>query len=291
MNLKSFLYRAYLKANHGRDSWHRRFYRPSVRIVRAANKVWFVEGDKRLEAATLVSMVGTFGGRVNVLLSGPSVRQIKALGRVHEHRLVCVNGSPAILDDDSSRFFMYHVNDTGYIRNNPEAFRKNAARAEWTLIDYRAIFLMLRLGIESIPETKFVVFDNWAWPLANAVHEIPELADQPRKGEAFLSKDPSLGLANAGTVAYTAAQALWHWGFERVYFYGLDLNAKGRAYNEASPQPQRLDKVFECIIEPAFDLLRENTADGSCRFFNCSPDSRLSDAVMSKLEPDASFDG
>ncbi len=287
---RNFIHRACLRCCHGKYAWHRRFYRPGVGVVRGGGRVWFVEGGRREEAATLESLARRYSGRVNVLLSGPSARGIRSLARLLESPLVCVNGSPALLGDQLPDYFMYHVNDTGYIRNNPGDFIAYAAKAEWTLVDYRAVYLLLRLGIETLPGTRFVVFDNWGWPFLNAIGEIPLIAGQPRLGEACLSTDPALGLANAGTVAFTAAQALWHWGFEDIYFYGLDLNARGRAYAEAKPQPQRLDKVYTRIIEPAFELLRNETSELPVRFFNCSPDSRLPEAVMPRLDPEASFD-
>jgi hypothetical protein len=284
MDLELQLYRLFLRFGLGRSSWHRRFYRPSVKVVKSDAKCWFQEGSLTIEAATLSSLKHTFSGRANVLLSGPSVKGIEKVEALNAEKLVCVNGSPAIFKESIPRFFLYHVNDTGYIRNNPKDFVRYAARAEWTLVDYRAVYLLLKLGLLPLQDTKLVVFENWGWPYSNGLSEIQKIANQPSLGEASLSLDPSLGLANAGTVAFTAAQALWHWGFEKVYFYGLDLNQSGRSYEEAKSQPQRLDKVYFRIIEPAFQLLVNMSGKDGIEFYNCSDDSRLPETIMAKVD-------
>lgn len=283
-------YRLYLKACYGKRGWHRRFYRPSVRVVRGASGIYFEEADLSIRAEPIEAHNGLCAGRANVLLSGPSAKTVADPRRLLEHALVCVNGSPAIFGKELPGFFLYHVNDTGYIRNHLEDFLNYAGKAEFTVIDFRAVYLLLSRGVGSIPGTRLVVFDNWAWPHANQVGEIPEIAAQPRLGEARLSTDPSIGLANAGTVAYTAAQILWHWGFEDIFFYGLDMNSKGRAYKEAKAAPQRLDKVYSRIIEPAFQLLTQTVDPEKTRFYNCSPESRLPEHIMPKVEIERSFE-
>jgi hypothetical protein len=284
-----WFYRLYLRSCYGKKAWHRRFYRPSVTTVQGGEKVWFEEDEKVMEGVNAAALTGRFHGRCNVLLSGPSVKKIADPRRLLNSPLLAVNGSPGIFGEDLPEFFVYHVNDTGYIRNNLENFCRYAVKAEWTVIDFRAAYLLLKLGVSNLSGTRFVIFDNWGWPYQNSLGEIQRIANPPRLGEVYCSTDLGLGLANGGTVAYTAAQLLWHWGFQNIYFYGLDLTSGGRAYVEKKAQPQHVDKVYQRIIEPAFRLLRRETETCGVSFYNCNPESRLPAEVMELKEMEASL--
>lgn len=288
-NLSNRAYRAYLRIFCGRENWHKRYYRPSVHVVDSGEQLWFEEAGRVVEALPLRALKSRFEGRCNVLLSGPSVRSITQLERVAENDWIGVNGSPAALGDKPPRMRIYHVNDTTYLRNSLEAFLRFAALAEYTVIDFRAMYELLRLVGDALPQTTWVVYDCWAYPLTLPLGKIQAVVRPPEYKGIHWSPDLGWGLATGGTVAYTAAQIAWHAGYGSLYFYGLDLTDSGRSYREDASQPQMLDKSFERVIQPAFELMVRETKDSGFEVFNCNPHSRLSSDVIPQLNPEDSF--
>lgn len=285
---KDLMYRLCLQVLHGREAWHRRHYRLGVHVVEGTGRVWFEEAGRIVEALTLPALSGQFSGRCNLLLSGPSVRNISKPRRLAEHDWIGVNGSPGLFGEQIPRMRIYHVNDAAFIRGSLENFLRYAAHADYTVVDYRAMYEILRLAIDDLPETTLVVYDSWNHPHRLPVGKIQQLAGPPQHRGVYWSHDPQLGLAPGGTVAYTAAQIAWHGGYRSLYMYGLDLTNSGRFYNEEKPQPQMLDKAFADVIVPAFELLVREAA-GQLAVFNCNPTSRLPEKVLPKLDAETSL--
>lgn len=283
-SLLNFAHRTYLRLGGGKSRWHQRFYRPSVNIVRSDSKIWFEEGSVVLEAQPLHALKGVFKGRANLLLSGPSVKGLSRPVVLAESDLICVNGSPSIYDASIPDMRIYHVNDATFIRNDIDRFIRFSKKAEFTIIDYRAVYELLRLAPERLhDETKWIIYDSWGYPLNNALGDIPRLAKVPEYQGIYISNDLRLGLAVGGTVAYTGAQVAWHGGYDSLYMYGLDLTNSGRSYSETSAQPQMLDKSYERVIVPAFELfVREAMATGF-QVYNCNPNSRLPSSILPHL--------
>jgi KDO transferase-3 len=286
---KDLLHRACLRLLYGRDAWHRRHYRPGVHVVEGSERTWFEEAGRTVETLALPALSGRFSGRCNLLLSGPSVRAIPGPQRLAEHDWIGVNGSPALFDEAIPRMRIYHVNDSAFIRGSLERFLRYAAHAEYTIVDFRAMYEILRLAADRLPSTTLVVYDSWNLPHRLPIGKIQALAQPPRHRGVYWSDDPRLGIAPGGTVAYTAAQIAWHAGYDALYLYGLDLTDTGRFYHEDKPQPQMLDKSFDDVIVPAFELLMRQTS-GRLAVYNCNPASRLPGEVVPQLEPGASFD-
>jgi hypothetical protein len=183
---------------------------------------------------------------------------------------------------------IYHVNDSSYLRGSLDKFLRFAAHAEFTIMDFRAMYELLRLASDRMPDTRIVVYDSWNLPLRLPVGKIQQLASPPNHRGVYWSNDPQLGLAPGGTVAYTAAQIAWHAGYSSLYMYGLDLTNSGRFYHEEKPQPQMLEKAYSDVILPAFELMVRETA-GRFEVFNCNPDSRLPAEIIPKLTAEASL--
>jgi hypothetical protein len=268
----------------GRDGWHQRYYRPSVNVIQGTDRIWFEESGLEVEAYPLSVLKGAFQGRCNLLLSGPSVRGIEAKSRLAENDWIGVNGSPALFGDAVPRMKIYHVNDATFIRSSLSRFLAYANQAEYTVIDYRAMYGLLQDAAAQMPKTKLVIYDSWAYPHLLPLGKIQALARPPEYKGVYLSTDIRLGLAVGGTVAYTAAQIAWHGGYDSLYIYGLDLTSAGRFYKESSPQPQMLDKAFDRVIMPAFELLVRETAPSCFRIFNCNPNSRLPSSIIPQLD-------
>jgi hypothetical protein len=202
-----------------------------------------------------------------------------------ESDLICVNGSPSLFGSSIPDMRIYHVNDATFIRSDIDRFLGFSEKAEFTVIDYRAIYELLRLAPAQLNNgTNWVVYDSWGYPLSNALGDIPRLAKVPERRGVYLSNNLQLGLAVGGTVAYTAAQVAWHGGYESLYMYGLDLTNSGRAYSEKNPQPQMLDKAYERVIVPAFELLAREAIGSAFRVYNCNPNSRLPSSIIPQLD-------
>jgi len=283
--LRNLVHRLCLRVLHGRAAWHQRQFRPGVHIVESSDRLWFEEAGEVVEAYPLAVLQQRFEGRCNLLLSGPSVREIRQPQRLAGSDWIGVNGSPALFDNDIPRMRIYHVNDTSFLRGNLEKFLRFAACAEYTVIDYRTMFELMRLAVDRMPDTKLVVYDAWNLPLRNPLGMIQKLAQPPSHGDVYWSPDLRLGLAPGGTVAYTAAQLAWHGGYRSLYIFGLDLTNSGRFYQEDKPQPQMLDKAYANVIVPAFELMQQVTA-GELQVFNCNPQSRLPASIIDHVEPE-----
>lgn len=283
-------YRLFLKlAPHARESWHRRHYRPSVNVFEGTHKIWLEEAGNVLETLPASALAGIFQGRCNLLLSGPSVRDISSPQRIARWDWIGVNGSPALFGEAIPRMRLYHVNDAGFIRNRFNDFLRFAASAEYTLIDFRGAFeLLSRLKGRTL-ETQLVVFDNWAWPMRTPKGRIERVTGMPMNGSVAISTDLRLGLAHAGTVAYTGAQAAWLGGYDELHIFGLDLTNTGRFYREDKAQPQMLDKAYESAIRPGFELFARESAKTGFRLFNCSLSSRLPETILPKMDVDESL--
>lgn len=286
--IKNLAYRLCLRLLHGRKSWHRRHFRPGVCVVEGSNRIWFEESGKAFETLPLTSLTGRFTGRCNLLLSGPSVKYIEEPQRLAEHDWIGVNGSPGLFGERIPQMRIYHVNDSSYIRGSLENFLRFSAHAEFTVMDFRVMYELIRLASERMPDTNLVVYDNWSLPHRLPLGKIQQLAQPPRHRGVYWSNDPRLGLATGGTVAYTAAQIAWHAGYSSLFMYGLDLTNSGRFYHEYRPQPQMLDKAYANVITPAFELMTRETA-GGLEVFNCNPDSRLPSRIIRKIPAEQSL--
>lgn len=285
---KHIMYRLCLRLLQGSKAWHRRHYRPDVHVVKGSRHVWFEEAGKTVQTRTLSSLTGEFSGRCNLLLSGPSVSNIRDPLKLAESDWMGVNGSPALFGSQIPRMRVYHVNDSAFIRGSTKNFLRYARHADYTIVDYRAMYEILRLAIDHLPDTELVVYDSWNLPHHLPVGKIQQLAAPPEHRGVFWSNDPELGLAPGGTVAYTAAQIAWHGGYESLYLYGLDLTNSGRFYREDDPQPQMLDKAFSTVIVPAFELMTRET-EGRFSVYNCNPESRLPGDILPKITAEESF--
>lgn len=278
-------HRTYLRIAGGKSRWHQRYYRPSVNVLRSGSKLIFEENGFVLEAFPLEVFGQKFSGRLNILLAGPSAKAIEDKSLLLKHPLMCVSGSPQLLGENTPNFDIYHVNDATYVKDRLESFLDFSDLAEWTVIDYRIMFELLRLAPERLSKnTKFVVFDNWAYPFHLPLGKIQELAKPPESQGIYCSNDLSLGLAVAGTVAYTGGQIAWLSGFDSAYYYGMDLTNSGHAYDEKTPRIQALDKAYTNFIEPGFELLGREAKATGFQFFNCNPNSRLPNSVIQHID-------
>jgi hypothetical protein len=286
----NFTHRTCLRIAGGKPRWHQRFYRPSVNVVRSATKLVFEEDGFVFEAYPLEVLHQQFSGRLNILLAGPSAKALEDKSLLLKHPLMCVSGSPQLLGEETPPIAIYHVNDATFIRDRLELFLKFSNAAEWTVIDYRVMFELLKVAPERLSrKTKFVVFDNWAYPLHLPLGEIQKLMQPPENLGIYCSNDLSLGLATAGTVAYTGGQVAWLSGFESAYYYGMDLTNSGHAYDDKNPRIQALDKAYEDFILPGFTLLAREAEATGFKFYNCNPESRLPNAIFQHLNTQASL--
>ena len=103
------------------------------------------------------------------------------------------------------------------------------------------------------------------------------------------SKDLTLGIFQSGTVIYNAVQFAYGIGFKELYIFGMDLSAAGRFYPEDVPETSALCESYESKIKPAFELVRQYVAEERLTIFNCSPQSRLPDTIMRKMDPDTAL--
>lgn len=290
-----FKHRLALRILGDSSVWHQRYYRPSVYMAEGEDEIWIEENGRSFQCIPLSVLKGKFVGRCNLLLSGPSVKKIAQPECIADNDWIGVNGSPALLADKDNlleSMRIYHVNDSTYLNGSLDDFLCYASAAEYTIIDYRGLYELLRLAPENMPTTKLVVYDSWSYPLHLPKGKIQQLVKPPTHRDyphVCISSDFRLGLSVAGTVAFTASQIAWHGGYSEFYIYGLDLTNNGRFYSEKNAQSQMLDKAYSETILPGFELLAQETSKENFRMYNCNPSSRLPNDVISHIDPGKSF--
>jgi len=287
MDTEAICWRIFLRLcqrGQGRGLWHNRRFPPSFEVRSGATEVEFAYRGQRMVCRRAETMQDRFTGRGHILLSGPSVREIREPRRLKDAFLIGVNGSPALLDacgaDDAGTrgtgVDLYVVDDAAFVERKLGLFLHCASRAKFTLLNYALVAELMARGV-TLPNA--VVVDSVSAPFRRSRAE-PER-------EPVFSRRFSDGLKACGTVAYAALQAAYCLGLRDVRLFGLDLSREGRFYHEASPEPQRLHVQFEETVLRPMEYVGQMMRRGEWTAWNCSPGSLLPDSVLPKVEPNA----
>jgi hypothetical protein len=279
MDTEAICWRIFLRLcqrGKGRGLWHNRRFPPSFEVRSGVTEVEFAYRGQHMVCRRAETMQDRFSGRGHILLSGPSVREIREPRRLKDAFLIGVNGSPTLFDECGTSVDLYVVDDTAFVQRKLGLFLHCASRAKHTLLNYALVAELMAHGV-TLPNA--VVVDSVSAPFRRSRPE-------PGSGPVF-SRQFSHGLRTYGTVAGVALQAAYCLGLRDVRLFGLDLSREGRFYHEADPEPQRLHLQFEETVLRPLEYAGQMMRRGEWTVWNCSPGSLLPESVLPKVEPNA----
>lgn len=170
----------------------------------------------------------------NVLLSGPSVGEIRDARLLFNRFLVVVNGSHELFDEKVREIDVYVVSDPGFVKRKFEIFKRGILKSRRVVLDHHIIHAALTRDQHIFDDTELYVVTDLARPfMRNRGFEkkIPNNGVIECYGVRF-STSPSTGFYSNSTVAISVVQILYWLKCQKIYLFGMDLNSNGRFYQE-----------------------------------------------------------
>lgn len=289
----------YFRICKPRSYWHNRKFHPFLNIVHETPEVYVIFWrGRRIAQATPASVVNEQHRICNIIGSGPSINEIKNKRLLFNDRTICVNGSFIIARDIGAKPDYYMVCDSGFIRRKFDLFTSAALNSKKVVLDAMTINSLCEIAPLLLTQLHIIYCEDIKHPFKKL--GLKKAQDRKQKEfERFLinhsrynvafSKDLSLGVFPAGTVVYNAIQFAYGIGFKELRIFGMDLSADGRFYPEDIPEPSVLCESYESGIEPGFELVKQYVTEKQLTIFNCSPQSRLPDTIVRKIDPDTAL--
>lgn len=289
-----------MRIARGKELKHMRNVGPNFALRATEDPtIWDIFWKKRHLGRTAPLPGKIPGEDIWLLATGPSISGVD-LGRLRDRAVLGLNGAivncreagilpshyaitdrdffehrmPLVLDAvRSGAHCLFSFNGLARIcEHSPELFETGRISLLQTVNRY--------YGIPQLPEAA----------LRQALRGHPELV-VPGSGDPRIgwSRDMTHGVFTANTIAYIGCQIAESLGAGNAYILGMDLGSgRGvplRSYEEGKDaRPTTLDKDYERVILPAFELL--SGLETGCKFWNLSAVSRLPEAVMPGLSYD-----
>jgi Kdo-III transferase WaaZ len=238
-----------------------------------------------------------------IVASGPSLSDVD-LSRLRGRVCFGVNGSIVKAAECGIPLDYFVVTDKNFARDRFELVKLGMASGASCIFSFRVLneiaerepsllgsdklFLIqeinARYGVAKLSPT---AFDAWADGEPDLyLHESGRLTS----GWVGFSKAVDKGVFTGQTVVYSAVQVACALGFRQVFILGMDLGGTGslaRFYESGSEvAASRLDKDFDPYIVPAFELARRLCEADGVALYNVSPDSRLPETIIPKIDFD-----
>jgi Kdo-III transferase WaaZ len=287
----------YIRLCKPRAYWHNRKFHPSLDIIHSAPEIYSIFWKHKLMArATAASAVREQDGICNIIGSGPSISSIKEPRLLFDHKTIFVNGSFVIARALGAHPDYYMVTDKGFIRRNLEMFKSAALRSQAVVLNATALNAVCEVDPALLKKLPVIYVEDLKHPFKK--RSLKKAQDRMQKEfdgsllnhghyNVAFSKDLSLGVFPSGTVVYAATQFAYGIGFQELRIFGMDLSADGRFYQEDVPEPSVLYESYQSGIKPAFELVGQYAIEKGLTIYNCSPQSRLPDTIIKKIDPNA----
>lgn len=281
----------------GRELKHLRHAADRLWLKQNEDLSWRVHwnGDQVATLPSLDSLMGAFGKEVYIVVTGPSAKALD-LSKLKGKSVMGGNGAIALLSEHGVVPTDYVITDRDFFEHRMDLVEKvilSGARCFFSvnglarvcehdknLLEKGDVYLIETVdryyGLPQIPseEVENIDFD-WMF--------LPEPSER-KKLRIGWSYDISKGLFSGCTVAYIAGQVATSLGYKKLFFCGLDLGGKGRAYDEGdNMRPTTLDKDYDSIILPSFELMRKASGAFPFKVFNLSTVSRLPEKVLPSI--------
>jgi Kdo-III transferase WaaZ len=278
-----------------RRPWHMRHYDQRF-VLQSASDVTHIYWSGRHVADSLsATRLQRSSDILAIVASGPTLLHTPAAAWA-KRDVACVNGSILWARERGVRPLLYVVSDPGFVRRRPDLIRLAAELSGAVCLSTRCLFEALTSDPSLFVGRKLVVVANANQPYGRSVYTRQEIAANPlikvdplrmyRDRYIGISRDPDFGIFGGGTVVIGAAQVALSMGYRDLQFLGLDMTngeIPARFYREAKPAPSFIDRNFERLILPSFELLRAVCDEIGARMSNWSFNS----AVPRHLVPQA----
>jgi Kdo-III transferase WaaZ len=231
----------------------------------------------KLKVRLAGSLNSTQKGHGILLLSGPSVKDISDPGKLSSFSVMCVNGSPILLN--GGRFDHYHVVDKSYPFRYKDQFSKYVVRSQNFFVGLRLLKLLMENADPIfLKKINICLFEDFRKPFRKNKVDVKKEKDCNHLNETIcFSKNLTKGLFTSPTVAYSAIQILYNLGYDYVNIFGLDLTDSGRFYD--SDAGQSLDK-HNTRIFLEMSLCSQTFSENHKHIINRSPNSALPTELM-----------
>lgn len=278
--------RLYIRLFKGRRFWHNRIYLRYYQFDELPGGGGIVRyRQKSLPVKTLESLeVGEKAA--NVLLSGPSIREIEKPALLCNRFLVAVNGSHELFGEGARIIDAYVVCDTDFVKRRFAAFKQGVQKSKRVILDHHIIHAALQRDRQIFDNIQLYLARDLIRPYMqykNFELSMPDNGVVERYGVRF-SKKYSTGFYSNSSVAIAVIQMLYWLKFEQVYLFGMDLSPEGRFYEESQPEQTTLTDDYHKAIEPSFRLISEEIMDEKFSVINCSSRSRLPHEIIPKCD-------
>lgn len=278
--------RLYIRLFKGRGFWHNRIYLRYYQfnelpggggVVRYRQKSLPVQALDSLEVGRTAA---------NVLLSGPSVREIEDPALLNNRFLVAVNGSHELFGEGTRNIDAYVVCDTDFVKRQFATFKQGVQKSKRAIMDHHIIHAALQRDRQIFDNIQLYLATDLIRPYMkykNFELTMPDNGVVERYGVRFSTKY-STGFYSNSSVAIAVIQMLYWLKFERVYLFGMDLTPDGRFYQERQPEQTTLADDYHKAIEPSFRLISEQVMGENFSVINCSSRSRLPHEIIPKCD-------
>ena len=260
----------------GKRWWHNRVYPSDFKVEPTSdqNLIMTYKGN-RVQVQTVDALSNAFVERsMHVILSGPSIKEIREPVRLTREFCFTVNGSAALFDAQNLSYDAYIADDPGFIKQRAADVVRYAAKAQYCFFSYRTIFLLLAQGFD-LSGLNIYVFDYRFMPFRR--RRDLELAP-------FFAKTLTDGIALCDSVVYIVLQLAYGMGFKKIALFGMDLSMSGRFYAEQKAQPQFLDHHWQTGIVDPLTLVGDMVRNNEWQVINCSINSRLDHTILPKFD-------
>ena len=266
-------------------------------LVDAGKKISIVWEEQIIcEAVSIRSLRNTRTGRVKIIASGPSIREIPADYLLSEpENNLYVNGAFNITEG-APFSGLYMATDTDFISQRFDIVAEVLKSDCFFFTTSDGIATICDMSLSALKNSKcrIVIFDianrgylkpKVSWDIFRQVHrDNDEIIFHPDLPNIGLSVNAEHGVFCGRTVTFRALQVALHLGFSEIFIFGMDLGGS-RFYNEGSnAQPSNLDKDFYRSIAPSFDICQHPVVKGKALIANCSMHSRLPEESLQKVD-------
>ena len=257
------------------------------------------EGEEVARIKHISLMAGTCSGRVWIVANGPSLAQLN-LTSLHDEAFFGVNGAIVKLMQEGIVPEHYVITDPSFFKQRFNLVRNALGVGRKFYFTFHALDFICRQDPRLLREKDIYLYELVNYGYNEPVLEDAELQERLRKQDGLrvarpwrdyrvgYSTDCAKGVFGGRTVTFQAMQLAQYFGYQSMYVLGMDMGAQqGQArFYEGAGQPPRsskLDRDFERIILPAFEVARQVWEDTGVQAFNVSPHSRMPHSVMPKV--------
>jgi Kdo-III transferase WaaZ len=275
--------------------WHMRYYDNRF-ALQSGDGVTRVYWSGRHVADSLPPPAqGRNGKTIAIVASGPTLLKTPARAWTGCD-VACVNGSILWATQHGIKPRFYIVTDPGFVRRRLDLIKLAAEQSDAVCLSTRCLFETLQQDPTLFTGRKLLLVGNINQPYGRELYTRREMEANPfikldpvrmfEERYIGISRDLEFGIFAGGTVVIGAAQVALGLGYSDLQFLGLDMTHGGTAarfYQEAKPEPSFINRNFERLILPSFELLRSMCDEIGVTMSNWSFDT----AVPRHLVPQA----